>query len=308
MNWQAFLRENWLYKLAAIFIVFLLWLDLTAGERQSQEVVTRVIVEVQDSAWVLVGAPEEVATTFQGRNRDLLALMAGEPEIRIGVREVTGPTMRVPLDANLVVYDRELGVRATLVVPTALQLEFERLTERRVPVTPDVATVPALGYTVVRPLLLEPDSVTVRGGASQVERVDHVMTRRVTLEDLEHTVMRDIQVEVPAGVRAVQLDPPSVLVTIPVDSLVVRQTRLPVRVVGDAAGRVRVTPDTVDAVIRGAWSAVRRQLDSIPWAVVRVDATPTGPLLLPLEVDLTSGGFVQVAPDPAEVTVRPEGS
>ena len=308
MNWQAVLKENWLYKLAAILIVFLLWLDLTAGERQSQEVGTRLTIEVQDTAWVLVDAPDEVSTTFQGRNRDLLALMADEPEIRLGIREVTGPTMRVPLDVDQVAYNRELGVRATLVVPTSLELEFERLTERRVPVTADVVTVPALGYTVLRPLLLEPDSVTVRGGASQVERVDQVTTRRVTLEDLEHTVLRDVPVEVPAGVRGVRLDPPSVLVTVPVDSLVVRQTRLPVRVIGSAAGRVIVSPDTVDAVIRGAWSAVSRQLDSIPWAAVRVDEPPSGPVLLPLEVDLASGGFVQVSPTPAEVTVRPEGS
>ena len=307
MNWQAVLRENWLYKLAAILIVFLLWLDLTAGERQSQEVITRLTVEVQDSAWVLVDAPDEVATTFQGRNRDLLAIMADEPEIRIGIPQVTGPTMLVSLDANDVIYNRELGVRATLVVPTNLELEFERLSERRVPVAADVITVPALGFTVVRPLLLDPDSVTVRGGASQIARVDHVTTRRVTLEELEHPVMRDIPVELPAGVRSVQVYPPSVLVTVPVDSLVVRQTRLPVRVLGAAADGVRIDPDTVDAVIRGAWSAVRRQLDSIPWAVVRVDEVPDAPTSLPLEVDLTSGGFVQVAPSPAEVTVRPEG-
>ncbi len=308
MNWQSFLRDNWLYKLAALFIVFLLWLDLTAGERQSQEVATRVIVEVQDSAWVLVDAPDEVATTFQGRNRELLALMAGEPEIRIGIREVTGPTMRVPLDADLVTYDRDLGARATLVVPTSIELAFERLTERRVAVTPDLVTVPALGFTVVRPLLLDPDSVTVRGGESQVERVDQVATRRVTLEDLEHPVMRDVPLEIPAGVRNIQLDPPSVLVTVPVDSLVVRQIRLPVRVTGQAAGRVSVDPDTVDAVVRGAWTAVRRQLDSIPWAIVRVDSPPSGPRTVPVEVEITSGGFVSVTPNPAEVTVRPGGS
>jgi YbbR domain-containing protein len=308
VNWHKLFRENWLYKLAAVLIVFLLWLDLTAGERQSQEIATRLVIEVQDSAWVLVEAPDEVVTTFQGRNRDLLSLMSDEPEIRIGIREVTGPAMRISLDADLVAYDRELGVRATLVVPTSLELEFERQTERRVPVSADLVTVPALGYTVVRPLLLDPDSVTVRGGASQVERVTQVTTRRITLEDLEHPVMRDVPVEAPAGVRGVELDPPSVLVTVPVDSLVVRQARLPVRVMGNAAGRVRVDPDTVDAVIRGAWSAVRRQLDSIPWAVVRLDDVPAGPTPMALEVDLASGGFVQVTPNPAEVTVRPEGS
>ena len=308
MNWQAVFLDHWPYKLGAFFIVFLLWLDLTAGERQSQEVVTRLVIDVQDSAWVLLDAPGEVATTFQGRNRDLLALIGNDPEVRIGVREVTGPVMRVNLDPDQVVYDRDQGVRATLVVPTSIELQLEQLAERRVPVIPDLVTVPAMGFTVMRPLLVEPDSVTVRGGASQVESIRQVVTRRVSLEELQHAVMRDVPLEVPAGVRGIKLDPPSVLVTVPVDSLVVRQVRLPIRATGAAAGRVRLQPDSVDVVVRGAAAAVRRQLDSVSWATVQVDAVPTGPRLAPVVVELSTGGFVSASPRPEEVTVRPEGS
>jgi YbbR domain-containing protein len=308
VNWKGVLRDHWLYKLAAFFIVFLLWLDLTSSERQSQEVATRLVIDVQDSAWVLLDAPDAVATTFQGRNRDLLALIGGDPEVRIGIREVTGPVMRVALDPDQVVYDRDLGARATLVVPTSVELRFERLAERRVPVVPDLVTVPAMGFTVLRPLLVEPDSVTVRGGESQVESIRQVATHRVSLEDLQHAVMRDLPLMVPAGARGVEIDPPSVLVTVPVDSLVVRQTRLPVRPAGTAAARVRVQPDSVNVVVRGAAAAVQRQLDSVTWATVRVDAVPTGPQLTPVEVELTTGGFVSASPLPAEVTVRPEGS
>ena len=170
MNWESFFRDHWLYKVGAVFIVFLLWLDLTAGERQSQEVVTRLIIDVQDSAWVLLEAPDAVATTFQGRNRDLLALIGDDPEVRIGIREVTGPVMRLALDPDQVVYDRELGVRATLVVPTSIELRFEQLAERRVLVVADLVTVPAMGFTVMRPLLVEPDSVTVRGAHRRSSR------------------------------------------------------------------------------------------------------------------------------------------
>lgn len=307
VTWRSVFLENWLFKLAALSIVFLLWLDLTAGERQSQEVPTRLIVEVQDSSWVLVGAPEEVATTFQGRNRDLLALIGEMPEIRIGIREVTGPSMRVPLDADLVQYDPELGVRATLVVPTSLELEFEQLTEKRVPIVADMVTIPALGFTVVRPLLLEPDSVTVRGAASQVEEIERIMTRRVTLDELEHPVLRDVPLVLPAGVREAELEPPSVLVTVQVDSLVVHEVRLPVRVTGDAARRVVVEPDSVDAVVRGAWAAVRQQVDSVKWATVRVDTPPPSPRQVRVEIDLASGGFVSVTSRPGEVTVRARG-
>lgn len=308
MTWESLLRDHWPYKLAALFIVFLLWLDLTAGERQSQEVVTRLVVDVQDSAWVLVGAPDAVATTFQGRNRDLLALIGDEPELHVGVREVSGPVMRFALDPDLVAYDRELGVRATLVVPTSVELQFERRAERRVPVVPDIVTAPAMGFTVMRPLLVEPDSVTVRGGESQVESIRQVATRRVSLEDLRNAVMRDLPLASPTGARGVELDPPSVLVTVPVDSLVVREVRLPVRAVGAASNRVRVQPDSVQVVVRGAATAVRRQLESVTQVTVRVEAVPSGPEIRRVEVEMTTGGFVSASPRPEQVTVRPEGS
>jgi len=308
VNWQAVLLNHWPYKLGAFFIVFLLWLDLTAGERQSQEVLVRLVIDVQDSAWVLLDAPREVATTFQGRNRDLLALIGNDPEVRIGIREVTGPVMRVNLDPDQVVYDRDQGVRATLVVPTSIELQLEQLAERRVPVIADLVTVPAMGFTVMRPLLVEPDSVTIRGGASQVETIRQVSTRRVSLEELQHAVMRDVPLEVPAGTRGIQIYPPSVLVTVPVDSLVVRQVRLPVRATGSAAGRVRLQPDSVDVVVRGAAAAVQRQLDSVSWVTVQVDAVPTGPQLAPVVVELSTGGLVSASSRPEEVTVRPEGS
>ncbi len=308
MTWQSLFRDHWRYKVAAIFIVFLLWLDLTAGERQSQEIVTRLFIDVQDTAWVLLDAPDEVVTTFQGRNRDLLAVISNGPELRLGIREVTGPAMRVALDPDQVSYDRELGVRATLVVPTAVELQLEQLAERRVPVVPDLVTVPAMGFTVLRPLLVEPDSVTIRGGASQLESLHQVVTRRVSLEELEHTIMSDVLLEVPAGTRGVEIDPPSVLVTVPVDSLVVRQIRLPIQATGAAASAVSVQPDSVDVVVRGAAAAVRRQLQAVTRATVQVDVVPAGPRLAPVVVELSAGGFVSVSPRPAEVTVRPEGS
>ena len=120
--------------------------------------------------------------------------------------------------------------------------------------------------------------------------------------------MSDVLLEVPAGTRGVEIDPPSVLVTVPVDSLVVRQVRLPIRATGAAAASVRVQPDSVDVVVRGAAAAVRRQLRAVTWATVQVDAVPAGPALAPVAVELSAGGFVSVSPRPAEVTVRPEGS
>jgi hypothetical protein len=71
---------------------------------------------------------------------------------------------------------------------------------------------------------------------------------------------------------------------------------------------VRIQPDSVDVVVRGAAAAVQRQLDSVSWVTVQVDVVPTGPQLAPVVVELSTGGFVSASSRPEEVTVRPEGS
>ncbi len=69
-----------------------------------------------------------------------------------------------------------------------------------------------------------------------------------------------------------------------------------------------VRPDTVSAVVRGAWRAVQAQLSALTHAFVRVAEPLDAPASLELEVDLPEGGFVSVTLQPARATVRPRGS
>lgn len=305
MDMRVAIFSNWGYKLAALVIVSLLWLSLSADERQSQPVRTRVTVEVLDSAWVLVNAPEEVSTTFQGRNRDLLGLLVNEPEIPVVIDSVTESTMRVELDEARVRYDRELDVRPTSIVPRALTLQFEQRAERRVPVVAEIDAVPATGFTVLRPILVSPDTVTVRGPASEVERITRVATRRIGLEDIANTVMRDLPIELPTGVRSVSVEPASALVTIEVDSLVILRKRLPVQLTGPGSQSASVTPDSVEAVIRGAATAVRMQLEALDHVIAELSSSPDGPTRVTVSTTIPDSGFVSVRLSPPEVTVQP---
>jgi YbbR domain-containing protein len=305
MDLRGAIFSNWGYKLAAFVIVSLLWLSLSADERQSQPVRTLVAVEVLDSAWVLVSPPTEVSATFQGRNRDLAALLVNEPEIPIVIDSVLGTEMRVELDLSRVRYDRELDVRPTSVLPRSLELQFERRAERRVPVVAEIDAIPANGFTVLRPILVSPDTVTVRGPASEVESITRVATRRIRLEEVANTVMRDLPIEIPTGVRSVSVDPASALVTVEVDSLLILTRRVPVRLVGAGTGGLQVTPDSVDAVIRGAATAVRRRLEAFDYVEAPLDDPTDLPTRITLAAETSEGGFLSVRFVPPDVFVQP---
>ncbi len=305
MNLRTAIFSNWGYKLAAFVIVLLLWLSLSADERQSQPVRTLVTVEVLDSAWVLVNAPTEISTTFQGRNRDLAALLVNVPEIPIVIDSVPDTGMQVELDLSRVRYDRELDVRPTSVVPRSLDLQFERRAERRVPVVAEIDAIPATGFTILRPILVSPDTVTVRGPASEVESITRVATRRIQLEEVANTIMRDLPIELPTGVRSVSVDPASALVTVEVDSLLILTRRVPVRLVGPGTEGLLVTPDSVDAVIRGAARAVRRRLQALEYVEARAESVEDLPTRIPLDPAIADSGFVSVRFMPPEVFVQP---
>jgi len=293
------------FKMSALVIVALLWVSVTGDERQAQPVSTQVFYEVADSSWVLVSGPTEVSTTFQGRNRELLGLLMEEPLITVQIDSVEGPDMRVPLPLDQVVYNRDLRVAPSFITPEELDLRFEPRVTARIVVEPDIEAMPAAGFTVLAPLLVEPDSVTVRGPASWVEDLTRIATRRVELQALSNTVIRDVGLRIPANVQGVDIEPPSVLVTINLDSLVVRRRRVAVQLQGAGATQVSVEPDSVTVVVRGASSIVAAELDSLNSLIVDVPARLNGPEQRVVSIVLEGRGPVAADVEPAVVTLSP---
>jgi YbbR domain-containing protein len=305
VNWRQILFNNLGFKMSALIIVALLWVSVTADERQAQSVSTQVIYEVADSSWVLVSGPSEVSTTFQGRNRELLGLLMEEPVITIQIDSVEGPDMRVPLALDQVAYNRDLRVAASFITPEQLDLRFERRITARIAVVPDIEAMPAAGFTVLTPVLVEPDSVTVRGPASWIESLTRIATRRVELQALSNTVIRDVGLRIPTNIQGVDLEPPSVLVTVNLDSLVVRRRRIPVQLQGTAASRVSVEPDSVTVVIRGASSIVATALEKHSVMMLDVSVLLDEDEQRELSIVLEGGGPVAADVEPPFVTLHP---
>ncbi len=305
MNWRRALFENLGFKLSALVIVALLWVSVTADERQAQPVPTHVLYEVADSSWVLVDGPTEVNTTFQGLNRQLLGLLMKEPVVTVEIDSVEGPDMRIQLQLDQVSYDRELGVVPSFITPAVLDLRFERRVTARIAVAPDVEAMPAAGFTVLTPVLVEPESVTVRGPSSWVEALTRIPTRRVEFQALSNTMIRDVGLRIPANIQGIVIEPPSVLVTINLDSLVVRRRRVPVRLRGAAASLVSVEPNSVTIVIRGASSIVTAELEAIVELTLDVPVLPDGAEQRELSIVLGGGGPVAADVEPPVVTLQP---
>lgn len=304
MDWRATVTENWPYKLAAIVLALLLWLNVTAEERQEFPVPTDVQVEVQDEGWVLVDVvPSQVRTIFQGYRGPVMPRM---PVIRQVVDSVTGPRMELELSPRMVRgFDRELDLRPISVRPQTIELHLEERVTGSVPVQPQLKLSAAPGFAVLWPVLLQPDSVTLRGARSEVTSVSVFQTEDAVLEDLRTTLTRELRLVPPDGIQNVTWSPETVLATVQVDSLVERSLVRPVVARGLAADGVELDPDSVQIRLRGPQNELQSLSPSRIGVHVLVDSVPPEPTTMSVQLDLPGGLQVTADPEPAEVTVQP---
>ena len=306
MNLRAAILENWPYKAAAVTLSVLLWFNVTADqERSDQSVATRLEFVVSDTLWTLREAPTQVTTTFQGRRGDIIALF-GQTLIRKAIDGVTDSLMEIELSPADVVYDRTLNVRPTAVSPSRVTLRFERLEERTVAVVPITSIVPAEGFVRGR-LLIEPESVTVRGGATALQAVGAFQTERLVVDAADTTVTRQLDIQIPPELEGIQIDPLWVILTAEIDSLVERALVVAVRAIGVGAGGVVLSPDSVEVRVRGARQIVAALAPADVRATVRIDddlaegRTYRVALDLPPDLAATATAF------PPRVTAGPAG-
>lgn len=270
MSVRAAILENWPYKAAAVTLSVLLWFNVTADqERSDQSVMTRLEFVVSDTLWTLREAPTQVTTTFQGRMGDIIGLV-GQTLIRKAIDGVTDSVMEIELSPTDVVWDRTLNVRPTAVSPSRVTLRFERREERTVAVLPITSIVPAEGF-VRGALLVEPESVTVRGGASALQTIGTLQTEPLEIEGADTTVTRQLDIRVPPELEGIQIDPPRVLLTAEIDSLVERVLVVAVRAIGSGAGGIVLSPDSVEVRVRGARQIVAALTPADVRATVRID-------------------------------------
>lgn len=306
MNLRRALLENWPYKVAAIVLSVLLWLNVSADqERQDQRVRTRLEFEVRDSAWSLRSAPSEVWTIFQGRRGDLLALF-NEPVIRKVIDDVRDSTVEVELSVSDVAFDRRLTVRPTAIDPSRVTVHLERWISKRVPVRARTGARAEEGFALGR-TQVEPESVTVRGPESQVAGLTSISTEPLQLGQISRPLSQQLGLRPPPELPGVTVEPGNVMVTIEVDSILSRDFRVRVSAVGAGSESVALEPATVSVTVTGPAGAVRSLATADLDATVRVDAPLGAPRTFPVQVELPPDINATLSTEPPRVTARPPG-
>jgi YbbR domain-containing protein len=304
MTWRQRLLDKWPYKVAAVALAMLLWVNVTDEELQVQALRTQVVYDLQDDRYILMDAPDEIRTSFSGRRADLVSLNFNPPTLRIPIAEVTDTVMEVEVSLSAVTYETGTGFRPVGVSPSTLRLRFEPVTRKRLPVYAVAQLEPADGFVILGRPGVEPDSVDAFGPASQVESLASLSTEAVDAPPLQGSLEREVSVAVSPDLEDVRVDPTSVLVRVEVDSVVQRKLLIALSVQGAAAGDVLVSTDSVMVTLDGPHREVQPIGPADITATVTINLAPNQPIAIPVQLTLPDGLQVSAVVEGPEVVAR----
>ncbi len=160
----------------------LLWFTFSMQETYTQffDFPTEVQNLPDDQALTLV-PPSSIRVHVEGEGIQLLRLYYNPPTITI--------------DASLSVIDLEVlaaeaasNVRSESVTPSSIVLQKEARIEKRIPIRSRLEINTADGYLAIGPVTLTPDSVTVSGAVSILDRLSYWNTVRLTRNESKDSV------------------------------------------------------------------------------------------------------------------------
>jgi YbbR domain-containing protein len=172
----ASLRGNWLLKLTALGLAFLLW-SVVRAEAPTRVTIPDVPVRVvmRDADWVLAAPPNPatVSVVFSGPVRELVRLAVQRPELVVPIDEVRDSTEIHVLRTGWVAMQAGMdNTRADDVLPSTARLVFDRVTTRILPLALRAAGELPEGLELVGPIRLEPADVRASGAARRLDGID----------------------------------------------------------------------------------------------------------------------------------------
>jgi YbbR domain-containing protein len=239
------LTQNVGLKLLSFTCALLLY-SLVHGAQDAQRSVSVdlvVLLPPETARRVLVSPiPPSVRVTLRGSHAALDELHADDVgNVQLDVR--AGQEKRVVLDKSLV--HVPAGVRVEQVDPPSLDLVWDDLVTRDVPVQVTVAGTPALGYVVKGVPVAEPQSVRVKGPKTEVQLLQHARADAFDVSGLtEGSYKRSLAIDKPSGALSYDVGSVSVILDIQRELAERSFPKLAVAVVG--APKARTQPTDVD--------------------------------------------------------------
>jgi YbbR domain-containing protein len=304
---RELLRRDPGTKLVALLLAIFLWYSITKTERDAERIIELPVSlrNIPDGFAVSQPPTKPVSVTLRGPRTILDNVDERKTRLQVGLKRISEPgDLRVDLNGAMLSPELPRSLKAVRFDPPSLTLRADKRTMRRLPVKPNLAGSPALGYTVTESTVA-PDVIEVTGPARIVDDLKQVTTEPIELRGASESVERNVLLDRPDP--ALTFVPDVVRVTVTLQENLVSRDFPRVRIVVPA-GVSEITPATVDLTIRGPQRLVHNL--RLPPDAVTVDVADLPPGVhagVGLQVTLPEGlKVVEQSPDRVRVKVAGE--
>lgn len=268
------LTENWHLKLAALGLSVFLW-ALVQTEPLSQETFSAVPVQVtvRDTAWTLSGepSPSTVELRLGGPAREIIRLARDGTTLQIPISAVGSRDTTVQVQREWVQLGPRAGVTVESVSPSVIGLDFEPAASATVPLVLRTQGELAPDLALSSPLVLSPESVSVRGPESALSGLDALPVEPFDLDEVRESGVYRLRVDT-SGLAGARVDPSEAVIGVRVEPLEERVLS-GVEVRADAPpGQPDVTVEPASIQLRLA--GARTLVTSMDLSLLRVSVAP----------------------------------
>jgi len=254
---DSFVENLGLKALAMTFALGLFAFVHGQEEEQQRTVPVALVMRLPTTSAereLMTPIPASIHVTLQGSARAIDNLLqAGIPPVEIDLRD--GRRESVVFDESMFTLPPETKI--TIIDPSSIELQWEDVATRQIPIQAAITGQPADGYVVKDEPDVDPKNITVSGPISAIEVLQFARLSAFDVSGLSAGVhKRRLGIDAPPQ-RVRYIGPQAATVSVTVARRVseVRFENRPIEVVGVAGGSV--APRTVDVIVAGPPEIVR---------------------------------------------------
>jgi YbbR domain-containing protein len=189
--------EDWVMKLVALLITLALWLGVTGLSTPTTKRFTVPLnFSLANNSDVTNEPIQEVDIVVSGDKRKIEQINRAELSASIDLTDLAPGDRVLSLTPETVAVALPLGIKLDEIQPGRIAVRLEAVEEKDVEVRAAMTNEPAAGYEIYD-VTITPPKIRVRGPASSLKTLDHVLTEAIDLAGAERDVVKR---QVPVGV------------------------------------------------------------------------------------------------------------
>jgi YbbR domain-containing protein len=220
---RMWIIDNLAIKIGALFIALFLWFH--AVTEKEFEIRRRVPIQVSAVPGDLILArpiPNEAVIRLKGKGKQLIIPFFSQIELLADASGVErGPTQITLTPENVDIPQGGGAILVEIISPRKVDLEFDLLLERKVPVKSKITVKPFEAFVQVGSVSFDPDSVMVGGPSQYVQPIEFVFTDTVRYSGAKKPLVDVVNLITPEGFN-VTIDPKKIEASSDIQRLVQR--------------------------------------------------------------------------------------